>query len=129
MINYKKYQSTRQGATNGKWYGKAVTRDKYTLEDLAAHMASHNSSFSKGQILAILTDMTSCVKELCLESKKVKIDNLGIFYPSLTSEGVEIEKDFTAANIKGVRIRCLSSGDLSPTNLNIEAKHTLTSIL
>lgn len=129
MIGYKKYQSNRSGATKGKWYAKAVTRDSLSLENLAEHMSNHNSSFSKGQILAVLTDMTSCVKELCLESKKVKIDNLGIFYPSLSSKGAVDEKSYTPAYIKGVRIRCMSSGDLSTSTLNAEAKHTLSSIL
>ena len=42
-------------------------------------MSNHNSPYSKGGIKGLLTDMINCIKELLLEGKNVKIDDLAIF--------------------------------------------------
>ena len=116
-IAFKIYQSTRKGNTNGKWYARATHRETLDLNKLAAHMASHNSSVTRGQIVAILTDAVGCMRELCLQSKKVKLDNLGIFYPTIQSKGARDAKKFSVANnIVGVHLRFLPAGESSTQN-------------
>ena len=63
----------------GKYYARPVVTETIGIDELAEHMASHNTPFSKGAIKGLLTDMVSCVKELVLQNKAVKIDNLAIF--------------------------------------------------
>lgn len=63
----------------GKYYARPVVTETIGIDKLAEHMASHNTPFSKGAIKGLLTDMVSCVKELVLQNKAVKIDNLAIF--------------------------------------------------
>ncbi len=63
----------------GKYYARPVVTETIGIDELAEHMASHNTPFSKGAIKGLLTEMVSCVKELVLQNKAVKIDNLAIF--------------------------------------------------
>lgn len=85
-IEYKIYKSNINNGTKDKYYGRVTYNEMYDLPKLAAHMASHNTSFSRGQILAILTDIVKCIRELLIDSKKVRLDNLGIFHVSIRSE-------------------------------------------
>jgi hypothetical protein len=69
--------------------------------------------------------MVNCIKELMLEGKNVKMDDLGIFSLGIKNRkgGAESEDDFTVSeNITGVRYRARATGELTPKNLNIVAK-------
>ena len=67
-------------------------------------MANHNTPYSEGLIKGVLTDMISCTKELILDGKNVKIDDLAIFSVGLHTTGAPTADDFNAnTNITGVR--------------------------
>ena len=55
----------------GKYYARPVVTETIGIDELAEHMSSHNTPFSKGAIKGLLTDMVSCVKELVLQNKAV----------------------------------------------------------
>ncbi len=65
MILYtlKKYVNEKLSAANGKFFAYPVITQTYGLDELAEHMESHNTPFSKGAIKGMLTDMVSCVRE------------------------------------------------------------------
>ena len=107
----------------GKYYARPVVTETIGIDELAEHMASHNTPFSKGAIKGLLTDMVSCVKELVLQNKAVKIDNLAIFSVGIRNkEGAKTEAEFTAVNnIAGVKLRARATGTLSNANLNTSA--------
>lgn len=69
--------------TTSKNYGMyqafADNEKPINLEQLAEHMAHHNTPFSKGTIIGILKDMVACIRELNLNGQPVKIDGLAIF--------------------------------------------------
>ena len=46
-----------------------------------------------------------------MEGNKIKLDGLGTFYLSINTEGVIDEKDFTANNVKAIRVKFI--GDQS----------------
>lgn len=122
-IEYKIYKSNANNGTKDKYYGRVTYNEMYDLPKLAAHMASHNTSFSRGQILAILTDIVKCMRELLIDSKKVRLDNLGIFHVSIRSKGAKTLEDFTAAeNILGLHFRCLGVGESSRDNFERQAR-------
>lgn len=113
---------------------KSTSYDKYfayphidetvDLEGLSKHMASHNSPFSAGAIRGMLTDMVTCVKEILLEGKNVKIDDLAIFSIGIrNSKGGSVnEEDFTVtSNIQSVKLRARATGQLSNKKLDLEA--------
>ena len=107
----------------GKWYARAVCDETVDIKGLAAHMASHNTPYSTGAIHGMLKDMVNCTKELLLDGKNVKIDDLAIFSVGLHTTGAPTADDFNAnTNITGVRLRARATGDLTPTTLKLDVK-------
>ena len=107
----------------GKWFAKNVVEETIDLDALAEHMSNHNSPFSKGVIKGLLTDMIQCIKELLLEGKNVKIDDLAIFSLGIKNKLMaDKEEDFTVAkNIEGVKLKARATGNLMSKSLNLEA--------
>ena len=104
MIRYKKYQMTgEKSPLKGLWYARPLIEDTFDTERLAKHMANHNTPYSEGLIKGVLTDMISCTKELILDGKNVKLDDLAIFSVGIVSrKGAASAADFTLAdNVKG----------------------------
>ncbi len=101
------------------WYG-AVRHEEPTmvLDELSKHMSEHNSPYSKGLIKGILTDMVSCIKEMVLQGRKVKIDDLAIFSLKVKSKGEKDPKEWTVAkNITNVHLSSRATGEFSIANL------------
>jgi len=125
MIRITLYQNTNEKNEQafGKWYPRPVTDETYDLDTLARHMASHNSPYSPGVIKGIMTDMVSCIKELLLDGKNVKIDDLAIFSVGIrTNGGADSEKDFAVGkHVAGIRLRARATGELSTGKLNLDA--------
>ena len=96
MIRIVLYQNTNQKIAEacGKWFPRVVSDETIGLEELAAHMASHNTPYSKGAILGMLTDAAACTKELLLLGKNVKIK-----FPYLVVSVSNIFCIFAAQNI------------------------------
>jgi hypothetical protein len=67
--------------------------------------------------------MVSCIKEQLLEGKNVYIDNLASFSVGIVNKkGAETRDDFTiSGNIEGVRMRARAVGELSKSQLNLDA--------
>ena len=124
MILYVLRQNNNEkSSAYGKYFAFPVIEETLELENLAEHMANHNTPFSKGAIKGILTDMVSCIKELLLEGKNVKIADLAIFSLGIKNNGgSETEDDFSVSkHIKGVKLRARATGELTTTSLNLEA--------
>ena len=120
-IFYRKYQNqSKNTAAYGKWYGRAVTLGKTVeLDDLAKHMAEHNTPYSTGAIKGVLTDMVSCIRELVLEGKSVKLPDLAIFSAGVQSTAAETSEAFTTQkNIKSVYMRARATGGFTRDELS-----------
>lgn len=125
MIKYITKQNTNEESkVFGKWFAYPVIEETVNLDGLAEHMSNHNSPYSKGMIKGQITDMISCIKELLLEGKNVKIDDLAIFSLGIKNKkgGAATEEDFNVSkNIEGVKFRARATGELSAKALNLEA--------
>lgn len=124
MITYKKVQIVgEKNQCNGLWYARPVINETFDTEMLSKHMSKHNTPFSPGVIKGVLTDMISCIKELILDGKNVKLDDLAIFSVGIVSKkGAVSAKTFTVAdNVKGVKLRARATGELSNAQINLEA--------
>ena len=75
----------------GKYYPRVEYKETITLNKLAKHMHQHNTVYSKGVIIGVLSDMVSCIKELCLEGNVVKIDDLGLFKATVEGNGLTLK--------------------------------------
>ena len=107
-----------------KWLAYPVIDETVDLDGLAAHMASHNTVFSKGVIKGMLTDMVSCIKELLLEGKNVKLPDLAIFSIGIknTKGGADTDEDFSVSkNIQSVKLRARATGELTAKSLDLDA--------
>ena len=125
MIRYilRKIKNDQSPVFN-RWFAYPVVEETVNLSNLAKHMASHNTPFSAGVIKGLLTDMINCIKELLLEGKNVKIDDLAIFSLGIKNRkgGAESEDVFTVTqNIEGVKFRARATGELTTSSLNLEA--------
>lgn len=125
-MRYTIHQSKVNNGTKGKFYLRPVYDETVGLDELAEHMASHNSPFSKGQLLAILTDIVGCIKELCLESKSVRIDGLGIFEARVRSKGAKARPEFSIAeNVLNLVVCCRGMDEFRSSRLEVNTKHNL----
>ena len=117
MILYtlKKYVNEKLSAAYGKFFAYPVVTQTYGLDELAEHMSKHNTPFSKGAIMGMLTDMVSCVRELVLQGIAVKIPDLAIFSIGIKNkEGAASEKEFSITkNIAGLKLRARGTGELN----------------
>jgi predicted histone-like DNA-binding protein len=119
-----KQNKNPKSAAQGKYFAYPVIEETVTLDGLAAHMSSHNTPYSKGAIKGMLTDMVSCIKELLLEGKNVKIADLAIFSLGIKNAkgGAASDEDFNVSkNIKGVKLRARATGELITKSLNLDA--------
>ncbi len=125
MIRITLYQNNNKNSeAYEKWYPRVVAEETIGLDELAEHMASHNTPFSKGAIKGILTDAVVCTKELLLLGKNVKFPDLAIFSIGLKVKcGADTKDDFTVAkNILGLKLRARATGELSSSNLDTTIK-------
>ena len=125
MIRYKKYQMTGENSPlKGRWYARPVIEETFDTEALAKHMANHNTPFSAGAIKGVLADMIACIKELILDGKNVKLDDLAIFSVGIVSRrGASSAAEFNLAdNVKGLKLRARATGELSNAQINLEAQ-------
>ena len=130
MIRYKKYQNqTKSTPLSGKWLARAVADETLDTRALAEHMAKHNTPYSQGAIHGVLKDMTSCIKELLLDGKNVKLDDLAIFSVGIVSKkGAASAAEFSLAdNVKGLKLRARATGELSNAQINLEGQLKETS--
>ena len=124
MILYKKYQiKGEEHPGNGLWYARPVINETLDLDALARHMSKHNTPFSPGVTKGVLGDMVACIKELVLDGKNVKLDDLAIFSVGIVSKrGAASAAEFKVAeNIKGLKLRARATGELSNAKINLEA--------
>lgn len=125
MIRYKKYQMTgEKSPLKGLWYARPVIEETFNIETLAKHMANHNTPYSAGVIKGVLADMISCIKELILDGKNVKLDDLAIFSVDIVSKkGATSVAEFSLANnVKGLKLRARATGELSNAQINLEGQ-------
>ena len=125
MIKYilKKCKNAKS-AVFGKQFAYPVVEETLDLDALAKHMSQHNTPYSKGMIRGVLTDMVRCIKEILLEGKNVKIDDLAIFSIGIKNKkgGATSEDDFSVSkNISNVKLRARATGELTAKSLNLEA--------
>lgn len=125
MIRYKKYQMKgEKSPLKGLWYARPVIEETFEIEKLARHMANHNTPYSAGVIKGVLADMVACIKELILDGKNVKLDDLAIFSVGIVSKkGAQSATEFSLANnVKGLKLRARATGDLSNAQINLDGQ-------
>ena len=125
MITYRKMQIEGENhPCNGLWYARPVISETLDIVALSKHMAKHNTPFSPGVIKGVLADMVACIKELILDGKNVKLDDLAIFSVGIVSDhGAESAEAFKVSeHVKGLKLRARATGELSNEQINLEGQ-------
>ena len=128
----------------GKLYARVSYKESMTIQDMARHMSEHNTVFSEGSILGVLTDFVKCVREQVLNGNTVKIDNLAIFKATVESNALEVLYDAendrvasatmgtlpegakTGAAVKTVKLLAQSTGEFTRDELKKDVKLSWT---
>ena len=83
----------------------AQCRQVMDLSDMAKHMSGHSSKYDKGDVMAVATQLTSCIREQLLLGNKVQLGDLGAFSVSLIADSADNAESFSTALIKKVKVR------------------------
>jgi predicted histone-like DNA-binding protein len=86
-----------------KQYASAVNAGKFTLKDISKEIAGR-SSLTRGDIESTLNNCVDVVPTFLKLGLSVKLGGLGTLRVIPLSEGVDEDKEFTVANIKGSKI-------------------------
>lgn len=123
-IKYKKYQNkTKESKVYGKWFGRAV-HELMEFDEFIEHMANHHCVYSEGTLRGVLIEMEICLRELLLEGKAVRMDELGIFALSIANKkgGAEKAEDYTPSLISSVRMNLFLGRRFRARNLMRDVK-------
>ena len=94
----------------GKWFAQAKSVETLNTRKLATHIAEHGSIYTPDVVFGVLEKFRSCMLEMLLNSKKVKIEGLGTFYTTLenTKGGATKKEDYSVnKHMKALHIRFL----------------------
>ena len=112
-ILYEVYQNDIKDSESvmfGKWYARLKSIETLSTERLAKHISEHGSVFTADVVEGVMKKVKTCLIEMLLESKKVKIAGLGTFYltAECTKGGAEKEEDFNVnQHLAALHIRFL----------------------
>ena len=107
----------------GKWYGRVKTLETLNTRKLSRHISEHGSIYTQDVVFGVLEKFRSCLIEMLLESKKVKIDGLGTFYTTIESQGAETKEKYNVlTDIKALHIRFLPEQE---QEMNISSREFL----
>ena len=99
-----------QTEEEGKLYARVSYKESMNVQDVATHMASHNTIYSEGTIVGVMTDFVRCVRHLILEGKTVKIDNLAIFKATVEANGLTVLYDADTDKVASATLGTLAAG-------------------
>ena len=113
---YRNKMTTSKGY--GMIYGRVENDKPMSIEKLAQHMHDHNSPYETGLIIGILTNMVKCIRELALEGKPVKLDNLAIIKCQVESKGANSYLAYDISkHVKDVHLNAYSTGEFRRAEL------------
>ena len=128
----------------GKLYARVSYKETMGIHEMAEHMAHHNTAFSEGLIVGVLTDFVKCVREMVLNGNTVKVGNLAIFKATVEANGLETLYDAeqdkvaqatmgslaegakTGPAVKVIKLLAQSTGDFTREELKKDVKFSWT---
>ena len=105
-----KQNQNSYSAAFGKWYAQIKNLETLNTRKLANHISEHGSIYTPDVVYGVLEKFRSCLIEMLLNSKKVKIEGLGTFYCTLENQkkGALKKEDFNPnKHLKALHIRFL----------------------
>ena len=109
----------------GKWFAHSKSIETLNTRKLAKHISEHGSVYTQDVVFGVLEKFRSCLVEMLLESKRVKIDGLGTFFTTLENEpgGSAKKEEFNVGkNLKALHIRFMPEQE---QEMNISSREFL----
>ena len=94
----------------GKLYARVSYKQAMDIHDMAHHMAEHNTAFSEGLIVGVLTDFVKCTREMVLSGNTVKVGNLAIFKATVEANALDTLYDAEQDKAASATIGTLAEG-------------------
>jgi predicted histone-like DNA-binding protein len=107
---YKNDIKDSESVMYGKWYARLKSIETLNMPKMAKHISEHGSVFTEDVVEGVMKKFKTCLIEMLLESKKVKVAGLGTFYLTCECEkgGADKEEDFSVReHLKALHIRFL----------------------
>ena len=119
-VKYKKVQSNMKGNSSfGKWYGKAVVSDVVDVDMLSSNIGNR-CTVTKPDIVAVISALVDEMKAQLQMGNRVVLDGFGSFKVGMSTKPAETAKEFTANNVKRLRVLFLPT-----TNQTSEGKRNI----
>lgn len=105
-IKYTVIERGEPGVTGGgtkRWYAQVKTEGEMSIDDLVKEIEKF-SALSEADIRGVIIALENVIQKELANSKIIRLDKLGSFYPSLSSGGAESEDKFNVNLIKGAKV-------------------------
>lgn len=91
------------GGGTKKWYASVKTDGEVSIDNLTKEIEKF-SALSEADIRGVIIALENVIQNELANGKIIRMDKLGSFYPSLSSEGSATEADFNVSLIKGAKV-------------------------
>ena len=105
-INYKTVEKGQPGVVGGgkkKYYAAIVYAGEVKMDELIADIEKF-SALSEPDIRGVISALENVIQNKLADSKIVRLDKLGTFYPTISSEGKDKPEDVTSKAIRNVNV-------------------------
>ena len=105
-INFKVIKKTQPGVAGGgnqKYYAAIKFNGEVSIDDLVKDIEKF-SALSEPDIRGVIIALENVIQNKLGESKIVRLDKLGSFYPTLHSDGKDSEEELNAKSIKSIGV-------------------------
>ena len=120
IIYLLKQNKVKDSKINGKWFAHGKTIEVMNTRKMANHISEHGSIYTPDVVFGVLEKFRSCLLEMLLNSRRVKIDGLGTFFTTIENEpgGAVKKEDFSPQkNLKALHIRFMPDQE-AETNIS-----------
>ena len=105
-IKYTVIERGEPGVVGGgkkKYYATVKTDGELSVDDLVKNIEKF-SALSEADIRGVIIALENEIQKELVNGKIIRLDKLGSFYPSLSSEGAETAEKFNVSMIKGAKV-------------------------
>ena len=92
-----------KGGGKKKFYAKIVFNGEVTVDDMVKEIEKF-SALSEPDIRGVIVALENVIQEKLADSKIVRMDRLGTFYPALSSEGSDKPELINAKSIRKINV-------------------------
>ncbi len=87
-----------------KLYASAIHEDKIEIDSLATYVAQR-CSLRRADVHGVLVALMDLIPDELLKGNIVSLGELGSFYATVSSEGVDTEEELSVSMVKGSKIQ------------------------